>query len=171
MKKILVINPNSNASVSSGLADALQGWRGHADLEVECATLQDGPFGIESAADIAAVEPLLLNEIRQRDDCAAYIIACYSDPGLPACRAAVAKPVFGMQQSAVATAIALGGRFGVLALSQASIDRHLVYLERLGVSPDRISAVGYGESRPVAPNDSAEGRRLNRRTEFIILQQ
>ncbi len=134
MKKILVINPNSNASVTSGLADALLGWRGHADLEIECATLQEGPFGIESAADIRAVEPLLLNAIQQRDDCAAYVIACYSDPGLPACRAAVAKPIFGMQQSAVATAIALGGRFGVLALSQASIDRHLVYLDTLGVS-------------------------------------
>ncbi|MEP2669436.1 MAG: OmpA family protein [Cyclobacteriaceae bacterium] len=56
-------------------------------------------------------------------------------------------------------------------LSQRRANNVKKYLERLGVAPDRISAVGYGESRPVAPNDSAEGRRLNRRTEFIILQQ
>ncbi len=56
-------------------------------------------------------------------------------------------------------------------LSQRRANNVKKYLERLGVAPDRISAVGYGESRPVAPNDTAEGRRLNRRTEFIILQQ
>ncbi|MGE0590133.1 MAG: OmpA family protein, partial [Cyclobacteriaceae bacterium] len=56
-------------------------------------------------------------------------------------------------------------------LSQRRADAVKKYLERLGVDPSRISAVGYGESRPVAGNDSQEGRRLNRRTEFTILQQ
>lgn len=56
-------------------------------------------------------------------------------------------------------------------LSQRRADAVKRYLERLGVDPSRISAVGYGESRPVASNDSQEGRRLNRRTEFTILQQ
>jgi Asp/Glu/hydantoin racemase len=133
VRKILVINPNSNATVTRGLGDALQGWRAHADLQIECSTLAEGPFGIESAEDIAAVEPLLLQEVQRREDCSAFVIACYSDPGLASCREAVARPVFGMQQSAVATALAYGGRFGVLALSQASIERHLRYLEALGV--------------------------------------
>ncbi len=56
-------------------------------------------------------------------------------------------------------------------LSQRRSNAVKKYLERLGIDPGRISAVGYGESRPVAPNDSQEGRRLNRRTEFTILQQ
>lgn len=56
-------------------------------------------------------------------------------------------------------------------LSQRRADAVKGYLERLGVDGDRIRAVGYGESRPVSPNDSQEGRRLNRRTEFTILQQ
>jgi len=37
-----------------------------------------------------------------------------------------------------------------------------------GVSPARLSAVGYGESRPVADNKTEEGRAKNRRIEFII---
>lgn len=57
------------------------------------------------------------------------------------------------------------------SLSQRRANAVKKYLERLGISSERIQAVGYGESRPVAPNDSQEGRRLNRRTEFIILQQ
>jgi chemotaxis protein MotB len=40
-----------------------------------------------------------------------------------------------------------------------------------GVSGGRISAIGYGEFRPVASNDSKEGRQLNRRVEIVILPQ
>lgn len=39
-----------------------------------------------------------------------------------------------------------------------------------GADPNRITAVGYGKTKPLAPNDSRQGRSLNRRTEFIILQ-
>lgn len=56
-------------------------------------------------------------------------------------------------------------------LSQRRANAVKNYLQRLGIDPGRIRAIGYGETRPVAPNDSQEGRRLNRRTEFIILQQ
>ncbi|MGQ9707736.1 MAG: OmpA family protein [bacterium] len=39
-----------------------------------------------------------------------------------------------------------------------------------GIDPKRLSAKGYGESRPIASNDTDEGRQLNRRVEFIILK-
>lgn len=42
-------------------------------------------------------------------------------------------------------------------------------MDEKGLSPERLSAVGYGEFRPVTFNDSAEGRRLNRRVEVVIL--
>ncbi|MFC1674992.1 flagellar motor protein MotB [Candidatus Omnitrophota bacterium] len=42
-------------------------------------------------------------------------------------------------------------------------------IDEKGVSPERISAVGYGEYHQVASNDSKEGRRLNRRVEIVIL--
>jgi outer membrane protein OmpA-like peptidoglycan-associated protein len=38
-----------------------------------------------------------------------------------------------------------------------------------GVSPDRVRALGFGETRPEAPNDSASGRQQNRRVEIVIL--
>lgn len=37
-----------------------------------------------------------------------------------------------------------------------------------GVSPARVSTVGYGEQRPIASNATPEGRQLNRRVEIII---
>jgi chemotaxis protein MotB len=43
--------------------------------------------------------------------------------------------------------------------------------DKEGLSPDRLSAVGYGEYQPVASNDTGKGRQLNRRVEIIILPQ
>lgn len=46
------------------------------------------------------------------------------------------------------------------------------WLESKGISKDRLSYEGYGESRPLASNDDEdEGRELNRRTEFKIIKQ
>ena len=42
------------------------------------------------------------------------------------------------------------------------------HLARKGVSFDRISAVAYGESQPIASNDTAEGRSQNRRVELLV---
>ncbi len=38
----------------------------------------------------------------------------------------------------------------------------------MGVSPDRIDAVGYGKTHPRATNSTASGRQLNRRVEIRI---
>jgi len=43
------------------------------------------------------------------------------------------------------------------------------YLEaNMGLPPDQFESIGYGESRPIASNDTMEGRELNRRIEIII---
>lgn len=44
------------------------------------------------------------------------------------------------------------------------------YMVGRGIASDKIQAKGYGESNPIANNDSDEGKRANRRTEFIILE-
>lgn len=43
------------------------------------------------------------------------------------------------------------------------------YLISKGIAADRMDAKGYGESKPVATNDTPEGRQQNRRTEFVVL--
>lgn len=42
------------------------------------------------------------------------------------------------------------------------------YLSRAGVDPARLVAIGYGQDKNIAPNDTAEGRARNRRIEFLV---
>jgi OOP family OmpA-OmpF porin len=57
-----------------------------------------------------------------------------------------------------------------LALSERRADAVRNYLVERGVNPDKISSKGYGESNPVASNDTKEGRALNRRVEFAATE-
>ncbi|HEX4803673.1 MAG TPA: OmpA family protein [Myxococcaceae bacterium] len=53
-----------------------------------------------------------------------------------------------------------------LAMKRAGAVRE--YLIRQGLPPEQVKAVGYGEDKPVAPNDTAEGRAQNRRVEIVV---
>lgn len=52
-------------------------------------------------------------------------------------------------------------------LSQRRAQAVNTYLVNQGIASDRLITVGYGESRPVVSNDTADGKRRNRRIEFI----
>lgn len=55
-----------------------------------------------------------------------------------------------------------------MTLSQGRADSVRSFLVQRGYEPDRMKAMGLGEGRPVADNESAEGRANNRRVEIII---
>jgi chemotaxis protein MotB len=55
-----------------------------------------------------------------------------------------------------------------IALSSARADDVVRFLTSKGVPPNSISAQGFGESRPVASNDTPQGRAKNRRVEIVI---
>jgi Asp/Glu/hydantoin racemase len=63
----------------------------------------------------------------------AYVIGCFSDPGLHVAREAVDAPVLGIAESAYITALGLGYRFGVVAILQASVQRHLRAIRQMGL--------------------------------------
>ena len=131
--QILVINPNSNEAVTEGMAKVLKSFNFSDGPEIVCVSLTQGPFGIESQADIEFVKLPLRNMVSERKDIEAFVIACDSDPVLQVCREATDRPVFGIQECAVLAAMAQGDRFGVIALQELSIRRHLIYLRQMGV--------------------------------------
>ncbi len=139
MKKILVINPNSNEAVTEGLRESLAPLALPGRVEIDCMTLAEGPFGIESALHAETVVLPLHRVVTERQDADAFVIACYSDPGLTLCREATAKPVFGIQESGLFSALQRGARVGVVALGPKSIARHLPYIRALGIE-SRLAA-------------------------------
>mgnify|MGYP001766452124 CR=1 FL=1 len=54
------------------------------------------------------------------------------------------------------------------ALSDARAAAVVDYLKAAGIDAGRLTAVGYGETRPVAGNDTAEGKQMNRRIDFRV---
>lgn len=56
-----------------------------------------------------------------------------------------------------------------MRLSQRRAESAMSYLISHGISSMRLRAMGYGESRPIATNDTVEGMSQNRRTEFLII--
>jgi outer membrane protein OmpA-like peptidoglycan-associated protein len=56
------------------------------------------------------------------------------------------------------------------ALSEARANSVRAFLVEAGADGDRITAVGYGETLPVAASDIAENRKQNRRIEFSVVQ-
>jgi outer membrane protein OmpA-like peptidoglycan-associated protein len=63
----------------------------------------------------------------------------------------------------------VGGESSNLKLSQKRAESVKAYLVSKGIAEDRLEAVGYGLTRPVASNRTAKGRAQNRRTEFHIV--
>jgi allantoin racemase len=97
----------------------------------------------------------LRRQVESDNGSAAFVIACYSDPGLHVCREGTDRPVFGIAECGVLTAMTRAETFGVIAIAQRSIRRHIRYLRQMGLT-DRLAA-----ERPldmsVAETTSGEG--------------
>ncbi len=174
---IVVINPNSSEEVTRGIDRALDPLRLEGGPPIECVTLTAGPPGIESQAQADAVVAPLCDLIRSRDDSAsAFIIACYSDPGLHAARETTSKPVFGIAESAMVTALTGGERFGIISILDASIPRHQRAVRAAGLSARFAGdvAIGVGVVDLAGEDDVFEklvvaGRRLRDEDDANVL--
>ncbi|MGH6905583.1 MAG: aspartate/glutamate racemase family protein [Geminicoccaceae bacterium] len=132
-ERIVVINPNATVAVTAAIDAALGPWRMAGGPVIECVTLAEGPPGIETQAQVEQVVRPICRLVRARADAAAFVIACFSDPGLHAAREATARPVLGIAECGLLTALTLGERFGIVAILESSLPRHLRYLRQLGL--------------------------------------
>jgi len=132
MARILIINPNASTACSDGIAATIAPFRTPGGPAIDVLTCADGPPAVYSWADWhAAVAPVCRRIQVEAAD--VYIVACASDPGIEAARAATARPVLGVFRSAVAAAIARAEKFGVIAIVDASKARHRTALRAMGL--------------------------------------
>ncbi|MCB8879880.1 AroM family protein [Acidisoma cellulosilytica] len=131
--RILVINPNSSVAVTEAIDTALTPLRLSAGPEIVVARLEQGPIGIASQRDADSVILPLADWVK-RDDADAFVLACFSDPGLHTVReAAGGRPVMGIAEWGLLRALTMGERFGIIALSPASIRRQQRYVRQMGI--------------------------------------
>jgi allantoin racemase len=131
---IIVINPNSTEDCTRGIDAAMEPLRMTGGPGIECVTMQDGPPGVESQGDSDAVAIPIRDYVQARDnDAGAFVIACFSDPGLHAAREATRKPVLGIAECAYMKAMTMGERFGVISILESSVKRHQRYVRQLGL--------------------------------------
>jgi len=165
---ILVINPNSTASITRAIDDAMAPLRIPGGPEIDCMTLDEGPPGVESLTDADSVILPLCRVIREQEaDAAAFVIACFSDPGLFSAREATQKPVLGIAECGILTALTLGHRFGVISILARSVPRHLRFIAAMGVNqrlagdlPIGLGVTELAEERSTLTRMVDVGRRL-----------
>ena len=150
MGPIVIINPNSTTAVTDRMDAAVESLRIPHGPVLECVTLEEGPAGIETDDQVAGVVTPICNLIRTRqEEASAFVIGCYSDPGLQEARELSAKPIFGIAESAMLTAMTKGPRFGVISILKQSIPRHASQIRELGFDSrcagDRAIGLGVTE--------------------------
>lgn len=139
-ERILVINPNSTEAVTASIDEAMAPLRFAGGPEIACLTLAEGPPGVETQRDADSVIAPLCRLIAARDnEASTFVIACFSDPGLFSAREATRKPVLGIAECGILTALTLGHRFGIISILARSVPRHLRYVGAMGLS-DRLAA-------------------------------
>jgi allantoin racemase len=150
--KILVINPNSSLAVTAAIDAAMQPLRLPGGPEIVVDRLAEGPPGIITQQDADAVVAPLIRRVREADE-DAFVLACFSDPGLQAVReAAGLRPVIGIAEWGLLRALTLGESFGIIALSSSSVRRQQRYVRQMGLG------TRYAGSWPIeaTPQDSTE---------------
>lgn len=130
---IVVINPNSDEDVTDRLRTALAGFSFPGGPAIECLTIAEGPLSIMSQRDVEEAAIRTGAVIESRPDAGAFVLACYSQPGLDLGRSLTKSAVYGIQDAGVLTALSMADLFGVIAVAEGSIPRHMRNLRRLGV--------------------------------------
>lgn len=141
---VFVINPNSTQAVTESFDRGLDALRLKDGPEIRSLTLKEGPPGIETQRNADSVTLPLVALVQELDAThgdrvGAFVVACFSDPGIHAVREATQRPVLGISECGVMTAMTLGQNLGIIAILKKSIARHTRYFNALGVA-NRIVA-------------------------------
>jgi allantoin racemase len=114
--RIKAINPNLTLEMTENIGRQADRYT-HDDTEVVAVSPDRGPISIESYYDDYMSVPGTLEEVMtDEDDFDAFVVACWGDPGLEACREVTEKPVVGIAEGSMYVANMLGDRFSVATI-------------------------------------------------------
>lgn len=174
--RLLVLNPNSSRVVTDAVRRAVDSLEHGVRFTVD--QLDRAPAQIAGPADHATVAPLVLDRLTAEDGHHdAVIIACHGDPALADVRRRSGHPVFGIGETSLHAAASAAGRFGVLTLGSALVDRKWQQVRAAGlgehcaaVEPTGTSVVhGLAPEPDLAPYRAAAERALAAGARALVL--
>ena len=176
--RILVINPNSNTGFSDQMDRAVTPLRFGGAVTIDCISLGNTPRGIETQRDIDAVIDPVCEAVAAREaDYDAFVIACFADTGVLSAREVTTKPVIGICEAGLSTALNAGERFGVISTSQEArnaelrlIRSHALMERCAGMEPVDVPVVDMLTSSVLRARLSAAAQKLrDQGAEAIVL--
>ncbi len=152
-RRIALINPNADAALTERLvAEAAAAVPGET---VEGLTAIRGPLWIESAVDTAIAAAEVATMVRANPDYDAYVIGCFSDPGVDAARELTEAPVIGIGEAAMLAARLVARRFVVLTTLARGIPELEDQVARNGATSACASIVPLGAGVDAADREEA----------------
>lgn len=159
-----------------------------------CAEADNDADGIVDAKDLCPLAPEVKNGVKDEDGCPDETLVVVRGDKLVilekvlfvTAKDTILKRSYALLESVRQTLASNGGILKVRIeghtddvgndaanqkLSEKRASAILRFLVEGGIDPERLVAVGYGESKPLVPNDNEENRERNRRVEFTILEQ
>ncbi len=152
----------------------------------ELSTLKDGYAALEKSLSKEISEQKVSLGIEEKGLVITFVDSVLFDSGktklrsaaskildkvVKVCRRQVADREIGIEGHTDNQPIKYSGWKSNWELSTARATSVLHYLVKKGISPERLSATGFGEFRPVTTNKTAEGQQKNRRVEIVILPE
>lgn len=168
---VLLINPNSSEAVTAAIAEAVAPLAVPDGPDFETLRITHGPETIATQAHATQAALDVADIVSVRPNASAFVVACFSDPGVDLCRSLVEQPVLGIQEAGILTAMARADLFGIVALGPASVARHRLRIRQMGVEArlagelalDNASAEDVGRSDAVFRQTVQLGHELKAR--------
>jgi allantoin racemase len=156
-RRLLVINPNTNAAVTERVRRAAQACA-PAGTALDVVNPELGPFAVETPQDRAAAVPHVLEVIsRAAGNYDGYILACFDDIAIAEARRALSAPVISMAEAGIRAAAAHHDRFDVVTTVEAAVPTIAALVQTYGMGERcRVRATGIGVSETAAMTERSE---------------
>lgn len=166
--RILVINPNTTASMTDKIRASAELVRGK-DTRITAVNPSEGPRSIEGHFDEAMCLPGLLREVQAGEEAGydGFVVACFDDTGIGACREIATGPVVGICEAAMHVASMISTSFSVVT----TLPRSVPIIERLAVEygmERRLRRVRAANIPVLALEEEGGGARAQVRAEVAL---
>lgn len=118
--KLLVVNPNTTASMTRKIETAARAVAGPG-TGIFATNPQSGPASIQGYLDGVNCLPGLLAEVARHPDADAIVVACFDDTGVDALRCTTTVPVIGIGEAAYHAASMISAKFSVITTLSRSV--------------------------------------------------